>query len=245
VVIVLTGIRRHWARMLALMVLLAYVPWVVHGFSAARPPSRPQGTISHFVVSGRWVALAFADSPNGLATARVAQEVANYGDHATFFVVGLNAWPERDGLRRARQLGDDIESHSEGHINLAAHSYGEDVRDLMRANHAIERAIGERPYWLLPPYEAVTDRVVKAAHVLGLAIVLPSAGENIVLNGDRPSAIVHEVLAHLTPGAVLVINPGVHDRLLMQELPTLLDLIRLDGYHAGSVIQLWQRQEHA
>ncbi|PSR20375.1 MAG: hypothetical protein C7B45_15295 [Sulfobacillus acidophilus] len=228
--------------MLALVMLLAYVPWALHGFGADSDLSRPAGTVTHFTVSGRWVALAFAlDGSQGAVTAHLAQEVASSGDYATFFVVGLNVWKEQASLRRARQLGDDIESHSEGHINLAAHSYAADLQDLARANRAIERATGQRPRWLLPPYGAVSGSVVRAAHALGLGVILPSVGESIAAQTRRPSTLAQDILAHLTPGAILVLSVGAHDHLLVQELPTLLDLLRLDGYHVGSVGQLARR----
>lgn len=241
-VISLTGLRRHWALVLAIVVLLAYMPWTVREFATPTPWSEWPGIVNHFSVSGRWVALAFADGPDGLMTAQLAQDVSNYGDQATFFVVGLNVRQQRRGLLRARQLGDDIESHSEGHINLAVHSYGQDLRDLTRANRAIARVTGVFPHWLLPPYGAVNARVMRAAHTLGLSVVLPSPGEDLATNAASPTDIVQHVLAHLTPGAIIVLDANTGDQDILRALPTLLGLIRLDGYHVGTVVQLWDRQ---
>lgn len=234
---------RHWALGLAFLVVAAYIPWAVRQVWPLRHgPSPPGEIVSSIPVSGRWVALAFADGPSSPATPGILRDLAVYGAHASFFVVGLNLKRHPGWVRQAAARGNDIETHTEGHINLATHSYSQDVADLEQAKRRIQQLVGTRPHWLLPPYGVWNAAALEAARAAGLTLVVPSAGEGVRQDEQRPSQIVHQVLSHIRPGAVIVLHDGPFGTSVLEALPTLLHLLRVDGYRVGSIPEVWRHR---
>ena len=230
----LTGIRRRWARALAIALVVFYIPW---GARQAFPPRNipVSGVVSHIAVRDRVIALAFADGPQ----AAVINNLADQGDQATFFVVGLNVERQRRQLKEARLLGNDIESHTLGHINLAVHTYQQDLTDLARANQAIRRATGVAPHWLYPPYAAMSGPALAAARRLHLKVLLPAPADRINADQASVAALVHQTMARVRPGAVIVIHWGSRSAAFSQALPIILGLLRARGYRVTSVADLW------
>ncbi len=227
---------RHWARWLALGLTLAYIPWGFHRFSFHPGAVRPANPVSRFPLRTRWVALGFADT---VSMPLILNDLAAENDHATFFVTGMNAARQKQWLAMAKRLGDDVESHTQGHINLAVHPYRQDVVDLRKANRAIAHAVGRRPRWLYPPYGAVGSKVLKAALRVKLRVVLPSVGEWVNADDRTPADMIHQVLSHVRGGAIIIFdNPP--PAALSWALPEVLALLSIKGYHVGSVAQLWR-----
>lgn len=223
---------RHWPGLAALLILLAYTPFLVR---MAIPGSSNPGVLQKIPVRGRWVALAFDDGPSLHETRQVIQELARYHDHASFFVVGLNVSRARQVLRQAVAQGNQVENHTEGHINLAAHTYNQDVADLEAANRVIYETTGSYPHWLIPPYGAVNRTTRRAAAALHLRLVSASPGENIANGAPSVSAIIHQVLSHVEPGAIIVLHDGSGNGATVKALPSILSLLRVEGYQIGSI----------
>lgn len=240
-VISLVGLRRHWTLWIALFISAAYLPWGFHRLIPQSTPAHRPGIITRFSARGRWVALTFADGSASPVNSTVVHDVAQAGDRATFFVAGLNALPRARWIHLARRLGDDIENHSEAHINLALHPYAQDVRDLQRANQAIQEVAGARPHWLYPPYGAASPAVLKAARTAHLSLVLPRPSDVISLDGKSANNLVESVLTRVQPGAIIVLDDNRRDSALSRALPKILSLLAVRGYHVGSVAQLWRR----
>lgn len=233
-VISLRGVRRRWAAVLAAVLALAYLPWVFHHLTPSHHP-QGQGVVSRIPAAGRQLVLAFVDGPHGRALASVVRDLTQAHDQATFFVVGLNAGRDAPTLRRAVALGDDVESHTEGHINLTSHTYQQDLNDLTRAQRSIEQASGVRPRFVFPPYGAVNPTVLSAAARLHLTVVLPPLADRIDAASQGPDTFIHQVLQQASSGAVLIIHPGHERRFAQRTLPVLLGLLRAKGYHVTSI----------
>ena len=232
-VISLRRLRRRWARIAAIAIVLWYLPWIA-AQTGAGAVSHPR-VINHLAAAGRVVALTLADGPADPVVPAVLGALKRSHVSATFFVVGLTAAGQSAVLRRARRLGDGIENHSQAHINLAAHSFGQDLADLRAADRAIARAAGTRPHWLLPPYGAVNRAVLRAARQAGLAVVLPSPWENAAYVPDDPAELVHRVLSHAAPGDIIVIHPGLDPDGLGRAVTEIVALLHAEGYWAGSL----------
>lgn len=237
-VISLRKLRRRWAIFLALALLLGYSPWLARTLSPAPLKPEPYGIISHFSGRGRWVALAFANV--GLSPA-VVGDLAQAGVHATFFVTGMSAARNKRWIRLARRMGDDIESHTEGHINLAVHPYSQDLADLRAAQTAIQESGGIRPRWLFPPYEAIGPAGLHAARMLKLGVILPSHDTIVSTGYSTTDLLVHQVLEAVKPGAIVVLDDLGPQSGLTAALPRILSLLAIKGYHVGSVTELWRR----
>lgn len=243
-VISLRGVRRHWARLLAIAAALAYSPWL-WGMAAhsAIGAASPRGVISRLPTQARWVALAFDDGPNPAAAGAILADLDRYQAHASFFVVGLNAERERRFIIAAARAGNAIENHTDGHINLSIHTFAQDLADLKAANQAIRSISGATPHWLSPPYGAISRAAQRAAGKLNLAIVLPTPGERVANGAPSPSAIIRQIMAHVEPGSIIMLPDGPGNEAALKALPTILSLLRVEGYRVGSISQVW-RETH-
>ncbi len=217
------------------MIVLVYAPFLERTII---PGSSNPGVMEKIPVRGRWVALAFDDGPSPRETGQVIQELAHYHAHASFFVVGLNVSRARPLLREAVAQGNQVENHTEGHINLAAHTYYQDVKDLEVANRVISEITGSSPRWLIPPYGAVNRTARRAASALNLRIVSASPGANVANGAPSVSAIIHQVMSHVEPGAIIVLHDGPGNGATVKALPSILSLLRVEGYQIGSVGQV-------
>ncbi len=204
----------------------------------------PFGVVDRINVRGPWVALSFADGPNPHITPAIVRVLVQHGATATFFAVGVSLMQDRRDVMVMTQAGDDVESHTMGHINLASHSYRVDYRDLEAENVEIRALTGRTPRWLYPPYGAIDGTAVRAALAAHLTVILPSPGEGISPRVRRPATIIQQVLSHVHAGAIIVLPDRVDDRAVLQALPRLLHLLHVEGYRVGSVtdVQRYARQ---
>jgi peptidoglycan/xylan/chitin deacetylase (PgdA/CDA1 family) len=118
---------------------------------------------------GQVEAAAGEDPVYALAVPRFVELFAEAGVEATFFAIGedLDSKAARRTLKDAAEAGVEIGSHSHAHdYALSRRPFEEIAEDLLRADRAIEAAIGRRPrgfrapgYTLSPElYRAITER---------------------------------------------------------------------------------------
>jgi peptidoglycan/xylan/chitin deacetylase (PgdA/CDA1 family) len=102
------------------------------------------------------VALTFDDGPHPNYTRAILDLLADTGVHATFFCVGRNALAHPSLVRRMRDEGHAIGSHSMTHPHPSGKSTAWLRSDLLAGRHALE-AILERPVDLFrPPFGELT-----------------------------------------------------------------------------------------
>lgn len=87
------------------------------------------------------VALTFDDGPS-IYTPRILNCLEEYGQAATFFVVGTNAARYGDYMRRAYEMGCEIGNHTYNHPDLTYLSSESIANEMNQTNQYIRRAIG-------------------------------------------------------------------------------------------------------
>ena len=104
------------------------------------------------------IALTFDDGPNTTTTSAVLDLIEQYGIKASFFVIGKNINEQSAAvMKRAHDLGCEINSHSFTHSYMNEMSE-EEIRDEMeRTAKLIYDNVGEYPKFFRPPYIAVNS----------------------------------------------------------------------------------------
>lgn len=87
------------------------------------------------------VALTFDDGPS-IYTPRILNCLEEYGQAATFFVVGTNAARYGEHIKRAYEMGCEIGNHTYNHPDLTYLSSWEIADEINRTNQHIRDAIG-------------------------------------------------------------------------------------------------------
>jgi peptidoglycan/xylan/chitin deacetylase (PgdA/CDA1 family) len=161
------------------------------------------------------LALTFDDGPNPVWTPRLLTVLADYGVHASFFVMGSRAKQETGLVRRIADEGHLVGNHSWSHPNMALTSASRIREELGRTNDALEQIIGKKVSFFRPPFGARRPAVFRAARLLGLKPVLWNA---MTSDWKEPSAerIVEDLtrkidrLARRGMAANVVLHDGGH-----------------------------------
>ena len=104
------------------------------------------------------LALTFDDGPSPY-TDTILDCLEEYGQHATFFVVGYNACDYQEQIARADYIGCEIGNHTNGHANLSNLDSVGVFAELRRADKYIIMATGHPATVIRPPYGAYNDTV--------------------------------------------------------------------------------------
>lgn len=111
------------------------------------------------------VCLTFDDGPYSPVTDSILDVLEAYNSKATFFVVGNMIWQYPDTLKREKDLGMGIGSHTYNHPHLPKCTWDEVVNELNLTNMMAMDAIGEGLTMLRPPHGETSPMVNYAAGV--------------------------------------------------------------------------------
>ena len=107
---------------------------------------------------GKVIALTFDDGPNTDTTPLVLDKLEEHGIVASFFVIGNNITDESaEVMKRAYNMGCDIENHSQSHPDMTKMTAEEIKAEIDFTSDKVEEAVGERPQFFRPPYIAVNQ----------------------------------------------------------------------------------------
>ena len=118
--------RRIAAALLAALLLTGCAP-------AAEPAAEPAEPAGEPV----YMALTFDDGPSPAWTPRLLEGLSRRGARATFFLVGSQIEGREDLVRRIRQEGHQIGSHSFSHRALTELSTADALADLEKCDRAL------------------------------------------------------------------------------------------------------------
>lgn len=104
------------------------------------------------------IALTFDDGPNTTTTVEILDLLEKYQVRASFFLVGQNLNDETAKVvKRAYDLGCDIENHSMTHSYMDKMTAEEIADEINALNSKITDITGETPKFFRPPYIAVNN----------------------------------------------------------------------------------------
>lgn len=127
--------RRIAAALLAALLLTGCAP-------AAEPAAEPAEPAGEPV----YMALTFDDGPSPAWTPRLLEGLSRRGARATFFLVGSQIEGREDLVRRIRQEGHQIGSHSFSHRALTELSTADALADLEKCDRALRQVLGDGSY---------------------------------------------------------------------------------------------------
>ena len=114
----------------------------------------------------RELSLSFDDGPSEW-TPSLLDALAEYGAHATFFVLGEAVQGREAILQRAVAEGHELGNHTFGHRDSSELTDQELRAELMRAGEEIRAAVGFVPRLARPPYMEDARRFAGIAAALG------------------------------------------------------------------------------
>jgi peptidoglycan-N-acetylglucosamine deacetylase len=196
----------------------------------------------------RAIAITFDDGPSG-TTPAILDALAEFGAHATFFVVG--EWVERrpEIVRDAAARGHELGNHTWTHPDARRVSDLDMLRDeVRRTSEVLERTVGRAPSVLRPPYGAEPGRFARVTAEQGLdATVLWTVQAVDYEDASDDERIAAAVNAEAHPGAIVLLHDGWAGRDhnsrtpqggTLRALPRILERLAGDGYRFVTVSEL-------
>jgi peptidoglycan-N-acetylglucosamine deacetylase len=195
------------------------------------------------VRSGNWkrptVALTFDDGPDPATTPAVLDALEVTGVQVTFFVLVPKAKAHPALMARMQAAGHQIELHAIQHRHAWLRWPWSAYLDVMRGARELQVLTGQRPRFHRPPHGAYSLAVLLAQRRARLIGAHWSVDPRDWLAGQVPAEISDRVLAHLHPGAVVLLHdagPGAYTS--AAALPGLLRELAARGYEAVRLDEL-------
>jgi peptidoglycan/xylan/chitin deacetylase (PgdA/CDA1 family) len=189
------------------------------------------------------VALTFDDGPHPEGTPAVLAELRRCGARATFFFMGEQVRRSPDVARAVADEGHEIALHGDRHTLLLRRRVASLAADLDRAAESIAGATGKAPALYRPPYGVFSSGALRHVRARGLEPWLWSSWGRDWERRATAESIARRVVAHLVPGAVVLL----HDsdayssagswRRTAAALPSILDAAAALGVSVDSVTQ--------
>ncbi len=186
------------------------------------------------------IAITFDDGPHPTHTAEILDLCAEYGVHATFFVIGENVRLHPELLEREIAEGHEVGNHTFSHPNLSKMSCDAICTELLAAENAIYEAVECHPHLFRPPGGATSSAVRAAAKRMDYQMVFWTVDTRDWSDGSTVKSIVETVRQNVRDGSVILFHDYVSGRdHTLDALRILLPELKAAGYCFVTVSQLY------
>ncbi|MDY0087545.1 MAG: polysaccharide deacetylase family protein [Coriobacteriia bacterium] len=180
--------------------------------------------------STKIVALTFDDGPWPAQTEQVLDILAQNDVKASFFMVGHQVEKYPTIAKRAADEGHMVGNHTQNHIILTRQDSEVTRKQITDGSLTIRDKTGVLPRWFRPPGGGMNMSVVSEAKRMKMDVAMWDVDPQ---DWRKPStdAMLADVLAHVKPGAVVLMHDGGGDRShTIAVLPRLIKELKAQGY---------------
>lgn len=173
------------------------------------------------------VYLTFDDGPNVVWTPQVLAVLAQYGAHATFFVIGQEAAAHPELVEQMVAEGHTVGHHTYSHLDLRGVDQKTFADQVERTSAALGDAVSA---YLRPPGGSIDDDTQAYAQNMGLQLVRWNV-DTEDWQVTSPETIVAKATSGVRPGSIILLHDGGGDRsATVAALPVILRLLQAQGY---------------
>jgi peptidoglycan/xylan/chitin deacetylase (PgdA/CDA1 family) len=186
----------------------------------------------------KYIALTFDDGRSDV-TGAVLDKLDRYGIKATFFLIGNNITPEREGLvLREYREGHEINNHSLTHSDMTTLTE-EEVRSEIQATTAIiQRLTGHTPAFFRPPYIAVNDTMCKAVPMPFIAGIGANDWMDEVSAEERAQMITEKA----EDGVIILLHDAKGNVKTVEALDTIIPNLLSRGFEFVTLTSLFEKK---
>lgn len=185
---------------------------------------------------GKVIALTFDDGPNTDTTPLVLDKLEEHGIVASFFVIGNNITDESaEVMKRAYNMGCDIENHSQSHPDMTKMTAEEIKAEIDFTSDKVEEAVGERPQFFRPPYIAVNQTMFD---VIDMPFICGYGAEDYN-NAIGVEERVEKVLAQARDGGIILLHDMNGNVQTVEALDKIIPALKEQGYEFVTITELF------
>lgn len=187
-------------------------------------------------VEAMYIALTFDDGPNTTTTMQVLDVLEKHGIVASFFLIGDNIDDNSaKSVKRAYDMGCEINNHSKTHSNMAELSADEIIAEFTYTDDKIFEITGEHSKFFRPPYISVNDEMLNNIDVPFIAGIGCNDWEDRVTAEMRTASILKQV----KDGSIILMHDMLGNDKTVEALDTLIPQLKERGYKFVTVSELF------
>ncbi|WP_433324009.1 polysaccharide deacetylase family protein [Spirillospora sp. CA-294931] len=204
-----------------------------------QPPGQQVDVIWAVDTTRRLVALTFDDGPMEKWTPLALDILDEEKVPATFFVVGSRLVRNAE-LIKGRFDRHEVGNHTWNHDDLSRMSHKRAFRSIHRTHEAIREITGKDAVLLRPPWGKLGGTTLHVASEHEYDLALWSLLVRDRRYGDRPGALVSDIVDHAKPGTIVLAHDvGQPSRLkAIRALPDMIKGLRARGFGFVTVSEL-------
>ncbi len=182
------------------------------------------------------IALTFDDGPNTVTTVQVLNKLEEYGVTASFFLVGTNITDEtKDIIKRAYDMGCEIDSHSKTHSYMNQMTADEIKEEISYVDDKLMEIIGKPAPFFRPPYIAVNDTMyqnIDKPFICGFGC---DDWDPKVTIDERTERTLEQV----QDGAIILLHDSYNNFQTVAALDKIIPALQEQGYRFVTVTELF------
>lgn len=184
----------------------------------------------------KYIALSFDDGPNLVTTPKVLDVLEEYGVKASFFVIGQHINDESaEMMKRAHNMGCDIENHSFTHGFMSSMSEEQLVDEISRTSALVEKYVGEAPKFFRPPYINHNDLMHQT---IDLVFICGQGCEDWVAEVSAEER-AKRVIEAAEDGQIVLVHDFEGNDNTVEALKTIIPELQAQGYKFVTVPEIF------
>ena len=185
----------------------------------------------------KYIALTFDDGPNSTTTNEVIDKLEKYGIVASFFLIGNNINDESaKAVKRAYDLGCEIDNHSRTHSNMTELSAEEIQEEFKFVDDKVVEITGEHTKFFRPPYISVHQIMFDNIDVPFIAGIGANDWEDRVTAEMRAKMILKQA----KDGDIILLHDAEGNSMTVEALDTIIPELQKQGYKFVTVTELFK-----
>ena len=185
----------------------------------------------------KYIALTFDDGPNSTTTNEVIDKLEKYGIVASFFLVGNNIDDESaKAVKRAYDLGCEIDNHSRTHSNMTELSAEEIKAEYDYTDGKVYEITGEHTKFFRPPYIAVHQIMFDNIDIPFIAGIGANDWEDRVTAEMRARMILKQA----KDGDIILLHDAEGNSMTVEALDAIIPELQKQGYKFVTVTELFR-----
>ena len=189
-------------------------------------------------MENKYIALTFDDGPNTITTPAVLERLEKYGVIASFFVNGANINDESAMvMKKAFDMGCEIQNHSQNHFNMQTLSSEEIVKEIKQTDSLIENYVGVKPLFFRPPFIRVKDEMFDLIDKTFICGFCPNDWDKEVTKEQTAS----EIVKHTKNGDVILLHDSAHNIKTAYALDTIIPELLSKGFEFVTISELFKK----
>lgn len=197
------------------------------------------GMPAHAVTETKLIALTFDDGPNTTTTNAVLDLLEQYDARASFFLIGDNINAESAvSVKRAYDLGCEIDNHSKTHGTMSGMSEAEMTAEIAYVDDYVFEITGEHTKFFRPPFIAVSQAMydtIELPFICGFDC--RDFMENVTAE-QRAEAI----LSSAKDGMIYLLHDAAGNNQTVEALKTVIPELQSQGYEFVTLTELFAGQ---